>query len=195
MLMKDSLPATLSVAFLHPFLEEMLRRGTKKSRLAARIGLEEASLFDPSVLVPANNVYAFLKWIAAETKEPLLCARIGQQMAMGMWAPLLPLMASAKTIGDFFQKFSLMASEQGCAVSYKLVVEGPVAVWRLDRAKGASEDAVLRMLSLPVTFWSCLGARRTRNGTLQRSSLYCPKRHLFHEICCHRHLCCLANTA
>ncbi|MEP5090534.1 MAG: helix-turn-helix domain-containing protein, partial [Paracoccaceae bacterium] len=139
--MQDSLPATLSVAFLHPFFEELFRRGAKKSELAARIGIDETSLFDPVVSVPANSVYGFLSWIAADTEDPLLCARIGQQMAMGAWAPLLPLMGSAKTVGDFFQKFSLMSSEQGRAVSYKLEVEGAVAIWRLVRAKGASNDA------------------------------------------------------
>ena len=139
--MQDSLPATMSVAFLHPFIEDMLRRGTTKSQLAARIDLDETSLFDPAVLLPANSVYGFLAWISVDTEDPLLCARTGQLMAKGIWAPLVSLMGSAKTIGDFLQKFGLMSSEQGRAATYKLVVEGPVAIWRLARSKGASEDA------------------------------------------------------
>ncbi|MDO6483643.1 AraC family transcriptional regulator [Shimia thalassica] len=140
-LMPDSLPATMSVAFLHPFFDELLRRGVSQSLLAARINLPESSLFDPAVTVPANSVYAFLKWVADSTGDALICASIGQHMAKGAWAPLVPLMNSATTVGDFFQKFSQMSSDQGKAAIYKLEVEGAVALWRLVRAKGASADA------------------------------------------------------
>lgn len=141
LVMQDSLPATMSVAFLHPFFDEMLRRGANKSELAGRIGIGETSLYDALTLVPDNSVYAFLGWVADSTGDPLLCARIGERMSNGEWAPLVPLMTSAKTVGDFLQKFSLMSSEQGRAASYKLEVEGEVALWRLARAPGASNDA------------------------------------------------------
>lgn len=131
----------MSVAFLQPFFDELLRRGVDKSELAAHIYLHEDALFDPTVSVPANNVYAFLGWVVTSSNDPLMCDRIGQQMANGAWTPLLPLMASAKTVGDFLLKFSMMSSERSRAATYKLETEGPVTLWRLLRAKGAIAEA------------------------------------------------------
>ncbi|WP_299351561.1 AraC family transcriptional regulator [uncultured Shimia sp.] len=131
----------MSVAFLQPFFDELLRRGTKRSEMAARVSLQEDALFDPSVTLPANTVYAFLGWVVTSTNDLLICDRIGQKMANGDWTPLLPLMTSAKTVGDFLLKFSMMSSERSRAATYKLESEGPIALWRLLRAKGASSEA------------------------------------------------------
>lgn len=141
LLMKNSLIPTMSVAFLQPFFDELLKRGVKRSELAARVSLHEDALFDPSVSVPANNVYAFLSWVVTTTNDPLICSRIGQQMANGGWTPLLPLMTSAKTVGDFLLKFSMMSSERSRAATYKLETEGPVTLWRLLRARGEIAEA------------------------------------------------------
>ncbi len=139
--MKNSLIPTMSVAFLQPFFDELLRRGVKRTELAARINLQEEALLDPSFSVPANNVYAFLAWVAASTNDRLICAEIGQRMARGDWKPLLPLMTSANTVGDFLLKFSMLSSERSSAATYKLETEGSVTLWRLVRAKGANSEA------------------------------------------------------
>ncbi|SMP09714.1 AraC family transcriptional regulator [Shimia sagamensis] len=139
--MKNPLVPAMSVAFLQPFFEELLRRGVSKTKLAARVNLKEEALFDPAISLPANTVYALLAWVARSTNDPLICACIGQRMASGAWAPLLPLMVSATSVGDFFFKFSMMSSETSRAATYKLETEGQVSLWRLQRADGASNDA------------------------------------------------------
>lgn len=139
--MPDSSPATMSVAFLHPFFDELSRRGTPQSQMAERLGLQDASLFDPQVVVSANSVYSFLRWMVDKTGDPLICAQVGQRMATGGWVPLAPLMNTSRSVADFLQKFSMMSSEQGRAATYKLEVEGAIALWRLVRANGASDDA------------------------------------------------------
>ncbi len=139
--MQSELPPMMSIAFLHPVVDDLLRRGTGQDALARQLGVKETELFDASVLVPANSVYAFLAWATTTAGERLLCARMGERMATGGWAPILPLLSSCASVGEFFQKFSLMASEQGRAVSYRLEVEGHTAIWRLIRASGASKDA------------------------------------------------------
>ncbi|AXI49068.1 hypothetical protein C1J03_23335 (plasmid) [Sulfitobacter sp. SK012] len=140
--MQDSLPAAMSIAFLHPIIDALLTRGKVKEELASQLSIPVGALYDPSVTLPANEVYSFLKWSANCTGSPFFTARVGQYMAAGGWAPLVPLMTSAKTLGDFFQKFSQLSSEQNAAATYRLVVEGPIALWQLIRPVGANKDAV-----------------------------------------------------
>lgn len=131
----------MSVAFLQPFFDALLLRGMGRAEIATQLSISEEAIDDPSVTIPANSVYAFLKWSTVFTGDPMFTARVGQVMASGGWLPLLPLMASSLTLGDFFQKFSLLSSEQNRAATYKLVVEGPIAIWQLTRPSGASKDA------------------------------------------------------
>lgn len=131
----------MNIVFLQPVFDALLNRGKPRADLAAQINLPPEALDDPSVTLPANSAYAFLRWATLWTEDPMFLTRVGKTMAQGGWVPLLPLMASAQTVGDFFQKFSLLSSEQGKSASYKLVVEGPIALWLLTRPAAASNDA------------------------------------------------------
>ncbi|WP_270728908.1 AraC family transcriptional regulator [Shimia sp. Alg240-R146] len=140
--MPETTPATMSVAFLFPVFDGLMRCGMTEQQLAAQLDLSLQMLRDPAVTIPANKVYGFLAWSTSQSKDPHFCAHVGQDMGKGNWAPVVPLMVEAKTVGDFFQRFSHLASKQGRAASYRLEVEGPVALWKLMRATGASEAAV-----------------------------------------------------
>ena len=140
--MQDSFPAAMSIAFLHPIIDALLTRGRVKQELASQLAIPVEALYDPSVTLPANEVYSFLKWSADCTGSPFFTARVGQYMAAGGWAPLVPLMTSAQSLADFFQKFGLLSSDRNAAATYRLVVEGPIALWQLIRPVGANKDAV-----------------------------------------------------
>jgi hypothetical protein len=96
----------MSVAFLQPFFDALLLRGMGREELAAQLSLRVQALDDPSVTLPANSVYAFLKWSTVFTGDPVLTARVGQRMASGGWVPPRALMASSFTLGDFFKNLA-----------------------------------------------------------------------------------------
>lgn len=139
--MRAPSPATMSVSFLHPVFNAQHRHGRPKSDFASQLGLSADALDDPQHSVPASSVYRLLAWSAAVTGDPYFLARVGQNMALGGWAPVLPLINASRTLGEFLQKFSHMAATQGRAVKYRMVVEGQIAQWRLIRPAGTSSDA------------------------------------------------------
>lgn len=139
--MPDSVPPTMSVVFLHPVFDGLVKRGKSEDQFAAQLGLAEASLYDSSVLLSANSIYSFLAWATARAGDQQFCANTGRLMAQGGWKPLIPLMSSARTVGDFLDKFSALAEEQGGAATYKLEVERPIAIWRLTRPSTARKNA------------------------------------------------------
>ncbi len=116
--------------------------GIPQSTLCERLGVTLQEIEDPAIQVPANTVYAFLKWCSEQLGDDTLCARIGGQMARGGWAPLLPLLTQQQTLWQFLTKFSAAAEGQGGSASYRLEVEAQVALWKLKRPASASDDAV-----------------------------------------------------
>lgn len=133
---------TQSIVFLHPFFDRMTDLGIPQSTLCERLGVTLQEIEDPAIQVPANTVYAFLRWCSEQLGDDTLCARIGGQMARGGWAPLLPLLTQKQTLWQFLTKFSAAAEGQGGSASYRLEVEGQVALWKLKRPASASADAV-----------------------------------------------------
>ncbi|MCP4384050.1 MAG: helix-turn-helix transcriptional regulator [Hyphomicrobiales bacterium] len=61
-------------------------------------------------------------------------------MALGGWAPILPLQNGSNTVGEFLQRFCATAEDQGGAASYRLEVEGKIAIWRLKRPRDTTSD-------------------------------------------------------
>ncbi len=83
---------TLNVALLHPVLDALKRNGCSDSELSRQLGLPAEFLYDPSKSLPANQVYGFLAWSSFTVGDPTFCAKLGQFMATGGWAPALPLL-------------------------------------------------------------------------------------------------------
>lgn len=131
----------MSISFLHPAFDALSELGVTKAIMASRLSVPEETLSDPSMIVTANSVYAFLNWCTKIADNPMFCARVGQGMASGASGPLGLWINSAQTVGDFFQKFSHFVSKQSPAARYKLEAEGSVAIWRLTRPTTASADA------------------------------------------------------
>ncbi|MFC3613392.1 helix-turn-helix domain-containing protein [Lutimaribacter marinistellae] len=134
-------PPVMSIAFLHPVLDAMRAQGCSEEVLTGQLSIASERLDDPATMLPADRIYGFLEWATGQMGDPFLCARIGQRMARGGWAPINPLLTSCRTVWDFFRQFSVIAEEQGGAASYRLVIEGRIALWKLNRSKGVSESA------------------------------------------------------
>ncbi len=128
--------------FLHPFFDRMTELGFHQSTICERLGVAWEEIDDPAIQVPANSVYAFLRWCSEQLDDDTLCARVGAQMARGGWAPLLPLLTQQQTVWQFLTRFSAAAEGQGGSASYRLEVEGQVALWKLKHPASASADAV-----------------------------------------------------
>lgn len=111
--MQDSLPVTMSIAFLHPIIDALLTRGRARDELASQFSIPLEALYDPETTRPENTVYSFLKWSVDCTGSPSFSDRIVQYG----WARLVPLMTAAQTRGDFFQKFGLLSSEQNAVAT------------------------------------------------------------------------------
>lgn len=131
----------MSIAFLHPVLDALRARGFPEELLARQLSITGAGGSDPGTMLLADKVYDFLGWATTQTGDPWLCARIGQAMARGGWAPVNALLSKRKTLWGFLRMFSIMANEQGGAATYRLEVEGHIALWKLTRRQGASRSA------------------------------------------------------
>lgn len=55
--MQDSLPATMSIAFLRPIIDALLTRGRVKDELASQFSIPLEALYDPETTRPENTVY------------------------------------------------------------------------------------------------------------------------------------------
>ncbi len=133
---------TQSILLLHPILDELTARGCSPEKIADRLGVDLFELDDPSALLPANTVYGFLSWATEWTGDKKLCGCLGVRMAQGEWAPFLPLLAGDLTVWQFLLRFSSSAEEQGGSATYRLEIEGQIALWKLSRPVSASNDAV-----------------------------------------------------
>lgn len=134
-------PPMMSTAFLHPVLDVLEAQGCDQETLACQLQIDPFQLREPATMVPASRVYWFLAWATKRTGDQWLCARVGQRMAKGAWSPINPLLASCRTLSEFFRRFSLAAAVSGGAAIYRLEIEGRNALWKLARPRGATREA------------------------------------------------------
>ncbi|WP_425045219.1 helix-turn-helix domain-containing protein [Primorskyibacter sp. S87] len=139
--MDRSSPPSMSIVLLHPVLEEMEAHGCDQATLARQLKIPVDALKNPSTILPAGRVYGFLEWATERTGDLWLCARLGQLMAKEGWAPINQLFRDCGTVWEFFLQFGMVAEDQGGAVSYRLELEGRVALWKLVRRKGSPDTA------------------------------------------------------
>ena len=131
----------MALAFLHPVLDELRARGVDEEELSDIVGVTPNVLCDPTLLLPANQIYDALQRASELTGDHQMCFRLGQGMASGTWTPVKPLFLENDTIIDFISEFSAMAEKQGRAARYKLVVEGKYAVLALRRPSSANVNS------------------------------------------------------
>ena len=132
---------TIALAFLHPVLDEMRKKGCTEAELAEIVGVSQDVLCDPMRLLPANQVYNALQKATDRTGDRQMCFSLGCRMASGHWSPIRPLFQQNETVIDFISEFSALAEKQGRAARYKLVVEGNFAVLTLRRPASANTNA------------------------------------------------------
>lgn len=140
--MPISAPPSMNISFLHPVIEPLAELGCSEDELATKLSVTEEQLREGGLQIPANVVYRFLTWAAEYSGDQYFSLNCGRRMASGFWAPILPLFEESRSVGDFLTKFSALATEAGRAATYRLEVEGKVALWSLSRPKGASPDSV-----------------------------------------------------
>lgn len=140
--MADSSPPSMSASFLFPVYDALSDTGVSEAEMARQLSATGAQMRDPATMLPANLIYGFLSWASERAGDVHFSARCGRSMGRGHWAPVLPLFQASQSVGEFLQRFSAMAASQGGSASYRLEVEGTVALWRLIRpAKSASQDS------------------------------------------------------
>ncbi len=137
--MKSQSPPVMSIAFLHPVLDAMSAQGCGTDLLARQLSISVLQMQDPATMLPAGRVYAFLAWSTVQIGDPFLCARIGQRMANGGWGPINALLSECATVWEFLRRFSVTAEDQGGAATYRLEIEGRIALWKLGRPKGVRD--------------------------------------------------------
>lgn len=131
----------MALAFLHPVLDELRARGVNEEELSDVVGVPPNVLRDPTQLLPANQIYDALHRASELTGDHQMCFRLGQGMASGSWAPVVPLLLENDTVIDFISEFSAMAEKQGRAARYKLEVEGKYALLALHRPSSANVNS------------------------------------------------------
>ena len=131
----------MSIVLLYPVLDAMASMGCDEDALASQLRLSASQMRDPATVLPARKVYQFLAWATERSLDRCFCAHVGQSMARGAWSAMNPLLQNCQKVWDLLRKFSSMAADQGGSASYRLEVEGNIALWKLTRPQGAPKDA------------------------------------------------------
>lgn len=95
--------------------------------ILTRLGISRASFDDPEAYIHAIVMYQFFEEAATATKDTLLLGKIGTQIAVSNWPPLVSAAAGANTLGSFLTSLVMIATEHSSSTEHHLSVAGKSA--------------------------------------------------------------------
>ena len=116
-----------------PFLQELDRRGLDADSLLKRHGLVRASIEDPNLFISSNIIHRILEEMADLASDRHICLRVGEQLDVSRWSPLVDAAARASSLGDFLTRFILAATDDATSVTQALEIKGVYAFFREQR--------------------------------------------------------------
>lgn len=116
-----------------PFLQELDRRGLDADSLLKRHGLVRTSIEDPNLFISSNIIHRMLEEMADQASDRHICLRVGEQLDVSRWSPLVDAATRASSLGDFLIRFILAAADDATSVTQILEIKGVYAFFREQR--------------------------------------------------------------
>lgn len=119
---RNSNPPIVRLNLIQPFLEELDRQRIDSKALMARDRISRQSILDPEVFVPAIVVYRFVENASNAANDPYLGAKIGENLDLAAWPPLLDAVTRSATLIEFFTRFIRAAKEEASSAYHVLEI-------------------------------------------------------------------------
>ncbi len=120
----SSAPAVplVRLGLLAPVIQELDRLNVDARVLLAPYGLEPEDVANPNIYTAANVVYEFMEHAATEARDRHLGVRVGEQLDVSAWSPLVDSARNATSIVEFLTRFVLATRNDASSVRYTLIV-------------------------------------------------------------------------
>jgi hypothetical protein len=108
---------------VRPILIELERRGVSSEKVLESVGLNHAAVDKNETFIHPMLIHQFLENAASAANDPYLLVRIGEQLDVAEWPPLVKAAKQASTVGEFFTNFIVNVHEHATSARQKLNVE------------------------------------------------------------------------
>jgi AraC-like DNA-binding protein len=123
----------IRLSLVKPVVEELDRRGIVIHDLLDDLSLSRDAIFLSDFFVPAPVMYALLEGLAQTADDPYLLVSFGETLDLKQWPVFTEAVAGASSVGDFFNRFTIVARRHATSIAYELKTDGAVALFKARR--------------------------------------------------------------
>jgi len=107
-----------------PFLDAARHAGADVDDLLLSFGLNALAFDNADIFVPAPTMYDIVETLAEATGDPFIGAKLGLQLNVFEWPPLISAARHSNSVGDFLLRFCIDAFQDASSVVFKLQTMG-----------------------------------------------------------------------
>jgi AraC-like DNA-binding protein len=107
-----------------PLLKELDRHRIESRQVLAKFDLTKQKVTQSDMFVPAPTMYAIVEELAAISGDPHFGVRVGEQLDVSSWQPLIEAAALSATVGEFLLRFLMNATNDQSSVTFILETVG-----------------------------------------------------------------------
>ena len=79
-------------------------------------------------------MYALLEGLAQTADDPFLLVSFGESLDLKHWPVFTEAVAGASSVGDFFNRFTIVAKRHATSIAYELKTDGALALFKARRS-------------------------------------------------------------
>jgi AraC-like DNA-binding protein len=107
-----------------PFRDAAKQAGIDIDSELLPFGLNDLAFDNPDIFVPATMIYDIVETLADATGDPHIGAKLGLQLNLSEWSPLVSAAKHSHSVGDFLLRFSIDAYQDANSVIFQLQTRG-----------------------------------------------------------------------
>ncbi len=107
-----------------PFLDAARHAGADVNDLLLSFGVNALAFDKADIFVPAPTLYDIVETLAEATGDPFIGAKLGLQLNVFEWPPLISAARHSSSVGDFLLRFSIDAYQDASSVVFNLQTMG-----------------------------------------------------------------------
>ena len=124
----------IRLGLVKPIVEELEHRGILIHDLLDELALTGDEILSSEFFVPAPVMYALLEGLAQAADDPYLLVNFGESLDLKQWPVFTEAVAGASSVGDFFNRFMIVARRHATSIAYELKTDGALARFKAQRS-------------------------------------------------------------
>ncbi len=124
----------IRLSLVKPIIEELDHRGIVVHDLLDDLSLSRDAIFSSDFFVPAPVMYSLLEGLAQTAEDPYLLVGFGESLNLKQWPVFTEAVAGASSVGDFFNRFTIVARRHATSIAYELKTDGALALFKARRS-------------------------------------------------------------